>query len=140
MHDLIKKLNYKGQQRIMVINAGRNFLEAITKELKSIRIDTDFDQRYLYDFMIVFVRLVSEIESLAPKTIHNLAPDGVLWFVYPKKTSGKSKSDIDRDHGWEMLTNNGFNKVRLVSVDDDWSALRFRNVRFMKSIKSGSDQ
>jgi hypothetical protein len=133
MDDLITKLNYKGQQRIAIINAGDKFLEEIEKKLTGVKIDKDIDQRFPYEFMILFVRFVCEVELLAPKALHNLTSDGILWFAYPKKTSRNLSSDIDRDHGWEVLINRGFDKVRLVSVDDDWSALRFRNVRFIKS-------
>jgi hypothetical protein len=135
MDDLITKLNYKGQQRIAVINAGEKFLEFFEKELRGVQIDKDIDQRFPYEFMIFFVQLVYEIELLAPKALHNLTSDGILWFAYPKKRSKKHSSDIDRDHGWEVLIDRGFDKVRLVAIDDDWSALRFRNVRFIKSVQ-----
>jgi hypothetical protein len=133
MKDLLTKLNYKGQKRIAVINAGEQFLTNLEKELKGVQIDKDIDQRFPYEFIILFVRLVSEVELLAPKALHNLISDGILWFAYPKKTSRKLFSDIDRDHGWEVLIDRGFDKVRLVAIDNDWSALRFRNVRFIKS-------
>jgi hypothetical protein len=133
MKVLLNKLNYKGHQRIAVINAGDEFLASIGKELKGVQIDIDIDQRFPYEFMILFVELVEEVELLAPKAMHNLVSDGILWFAYPKKTSKKYSSDIDRDHGWEVLIDRGFDKVRQVSVDEDWSALRFRNVRFIKS-------
>ena len=133
MDDLITKLNYKGQKRIAVINAGEKFLEYLDKELKEVQIDKDIDQRFPYEFIILFVRSVGEVELLAPRALHNLTSDGVLWFTYPKKTSKKLSSDIDRDHGWEVLKDRGFDKVRLVAIDEDWSALRFRNVRFIKS-------
>jgi hypothetical protein len=133
MEDIIAKLNYKGQKRIAVINATEKFLEYLETGCKGVQIDKDIDQRFPYEFMILFVRLVSEVEILAPKALHNLTSDGILWFAYPKKRSKKLSSDIDRDHGWEVITDRGFDKVRLVSMDDDWSALRFRNVRFIKS-------
>jgi hypothetical protein len=133
MKDLLKKLNYKGVQRIAVINADEKFVGNLEKELGGVMIDKSIDQRFPYEFMIIFVKLVSEIESLAPKALHNLTTDGILWFAYPKKTSRKLSSDIDRDHGWEVLIDRGFDKVRQVAVDEDWSALRFRNVRFIKS-------
>jgi hypothetical protein len=133
MKDLLTKLNYKDQKRIAVINAGEQFLTNLEKELKGVQIDKDIDQRFPYEFIILFVRLVSEVELLAPKALHNLISDGILWFAYPKKTSKKLFSDIDRDHGWEVLIDRGFDKVRLVAIDNDWSALRFRNVRFIKS-------
>jgi hypothetical protein len=59
--------------------------------------------------------------------------DGVLWFCYPKKTSKKYSSDIDRDHGWKVLNDSGFYGIRLVAVDENWSALRFRNKKYIKS-------
>jgi len=140
MDALITKLNYKGQQRIAVINAGERFLAFLAKELKGVQFDKEIDQRFPYEFIILFVRLVSEVKLLAPKALHNLTSDGILWFAYPKKTSKKFSSDIDRNHGWEVLTDHGFDKVRLVAIDDDWSALRFRNVRFIKSAQGRFSQ
>lgn len=133
MDKLLTKLNYKEQKRIAVINAGDKFLSALETALKGVKVDKAIDQRFPYEFMIIFVQLVSEVEFLAPKALHNITADGVLWFAYPKKTSKKLSSDIDRDHGWEVLIDRGFDKVRMVAVDEDWSALRFRNVRFIKS-------
>ena len=70
----------------------------------------------------------------APMILHNLMADGILWFCYPKKTSKKYKSDIDRDHGWSPLNNSGLHGIRMVAIDNDWSALRFRNIKYIKSI------
>lgn len=134
MEELLKKLNYKGEVRIALINAPDTFSGSLMKFLPGVQVDTEIDPRYPYEYMIVFVSLHKEVKALAPKALHNLVTDGVLWFVYPKKSSKKSLSpDIDRNHGWETLTNGGFGPVRQVSVDDDWSALRFRNVKFIRS-------
>jgi hypothetical protein len=65
--------------------------------------------------------------------LHNLTADGILWFCYPKKTSKKFSSDLERDRGWKALNDAGFFGIRMVSIDDDWSAMRFRNIRFIKS-------
>jgi hypothetical protein len=133
MKDILSKLNFKGQQRIAVINAGEKFHLLLGKELKDVQVDKEIDPRFPYEFMILFVKLVDEVEVLAPKALHNLTSDGVLWFAFPKKRSRKISSDIDRDHGWETIIDRGFDKVRLVAIDDEWSALRFRNVRFIRS-------
>jgi hypothetical protein len=133
MNDLLNKLNYKGQKRIAVINADKVFLDALSKVFGDVQVDIEIDQRYPYEFMLIFVKLVSEIDLLAPKALHNLISDGILWFAYPKKTSKEYFSDIDRDHGWEVLLDRGFDKVRQVAINDVWSALRFRNIRYIKS-------
>ena len=107
MKNLLDKLNYKGQKRISVINAEESFIFSISSELKDVIIDQEIDPRYPYEFIILFVTRVSELEFLAPMALHNLMADGVLWFCYPKKTSKKYSSDIDRDHGWKVLNDSG---------------------------------
>jgi hypothetical protein len=133
MKSLLDKLNYKGQKRISIINAEETFIHSIFSELKDVIIDQKIDPRYPYQFIIIFAKSVSEVEMLAPMTLHNLMADGVLWFCYPKKTSKKYSSDIDRDHGWKTLNDAGLHGIRMVAIDEDWSALRFRNVKYIKS-------
>jgi hypothetical protein len=133
MKHLLDKLNYKGQKRISVLNAGVDFISSISDELKDVVIDQKIDPRYPYEFILIFVKSVSDVETIAPVTLHNLKADGILWFCYPKKTSKKYSSDIDRDHGWKVLNDSGLHGIRMVAIDEDWSALRFRNVKYIKS-------
>jgi hypothetical protein len=133
MKKLLDKLNYKGQKRISIINAEGTFIQSIYSEINDLVIDQKIDPRYPYEFIIIFVKTVAEVEQIAPITIHNLKADGVLWFCYPKKTSKKYSSDIDRDHGWKVLNDSGLYGIRLVSIDKDWSAFRFRNKKYIKS-------
>jgi hypothetical protein len=58
----------------------------------------------------------------------------VVWFAYPKRTSKKHKSEVNRDTGWQSLGNLGFEGVRSVAIDEDWSAARFRRVEFVKAM------
>ena len=133
MKSLSQKLNYKGQRRISIINAEESFIKLFLSELEDVIIDQKIDPRYLYEFIIIFIKSVSEVESLAPMTLHNLKADGILWFCYPKKNSKKYSSDIDRDHGWKVLNDSGLHGIRMVAIDEDWSALRFRNIKYIKS-------
>ena len=135
MTDILVKLNYKGQNRIAVINAEADFFDLISKLLPDVIIDGIIDPRFPYSYIILFVKSKSDIDHLTPVALHNLTADGTLWFCYPKKTSKKYSVDIDRDHGWDALNNSGFRGIRMVSVDDNWSALRFRNVKYIKSAK-----
>ncbi|HUU99684.1 MAG TPA: hypothetical protein VMW32_01860 [Bacteroidales bacterium] len=134
MKNLLDKLNYKRQTRIAVINTEETSELIKSPELKDIRIDTEIDQRYPYEFMIFFVRSVSDVKKFTPNALHNLSVDGILWFCYPKKSSKKYRSDIDRDHGWKALNDSGFYGIRMVAIDDDWSAMRLRNIKYIKSI------
>jgi hypothetical protein len=137
MKKLTEKLNYKGQDRIAVINAEESFHSLLSGELGDVKIDTEIDPRFPYDFIIIFIKSIIDIEHFTPIALHNLLADGVLWYCYPKKTSKKYKTDIDRDHGWETLADFGFHGIRMVAIDEDWSAMRFRNIKY---IKSGSER
>ena len=133
MKNLVGKLNYKGEERIAIINAEEKFNALFSNELMNVIIDKEIDPRFPYSFILVFVKLVAEVELYTPMTLHNLIADGVLWFCYPKKTSKEYSSDLDRDHGWKTLNDSGFHGIRIVAIDENWSAMRFRNVRYIKS-------
>lgn len=134
MKNLLVKLNYKEQKRIAVINAEDWFTNSLSDEIKDIIIDIEIDPRYPYNFMIIFVKNSSDVDFHTPMALHNLMADGILWFCYPKKSSKKYISDLDRDNGWKSLNDSGLFGVRLVSIDEDWSAIRFRNVKYIKSV------
>ena len=80
-----------------------------------------------FDFVHLFVKNVAELESLGPTAINAVKHDGLLWISYPKRSS-KVKTDITRDVGWDILAQAGLRAVTQVSIDDVWSALRFRPI------------
>ncbi|MGQ9621737.1 MAG: hypothetical protein ACUVTX_12280 [Bacteroidales bacterium] len=135
MNTLLHKLSYKNQNRIAILNAEKGFIKKIQTGISDVLVDKEIDPRYPYEFMLIFVRFLREVEELAPKAVHNLVSDGTLWFAFPKKSTSKITSDLDREHGWEILLQRGFDKVKHVSIDKNWSAIRFRNVRYIKPAK-----
>jgi hypothetical protein len=135
MDDILNKLKYGGQNRIAVLNAPDEFRERITGLLPEVQIDTDINARFLYEFMIAFTPGSDDVEKIGPSCIHNLSDDGKLWMAYPKGTSRKYVTDINRDHGWNTVEETGFRRVSQVAIDSDWSALRFRNARYVRSKK-----
>jgi len=87
MKTLLEKLNFKGNNRIAVLNSEESFTVALQKEFNTLVIDREIDPRFPYDFILIFVRNQSEVETFTPVALHNLLCDGVLWFCYPKKSS-----------------------------------------------------
>jgi hypothetical protein len=57
----------------------------------------------------------------------------VLWLAYPKKSSGV-KTDLSRDAGWPPLEAADFLPVTQISLDETWSALRFRRRSEIKTL------
>jgi len=133
MSTLLEKLNYRGQKRIVVMNADMDFKLSTGDELRDVQVDSEIDQRFPYEFMLIFVRKITEVRSIAPVALHNLVDDGILWFCYQKKASKKGSSDLNRDHGWKPLNDMDFYGMRIVSVNEEWSALRFRNIKYIKA-------
>lgn len=136
MKSLLEKLNYKGQERIAIINAAADLMPLFSEELKGVVVDSEIDPRFPYAFAVLFVSRKEEVDKLAPVVIHNLRADGVLWFCYPKGNNGNQSNRLDRDHGWDTLNESGFRGIRIVAVDKKWSALRFRNVKYIKTKKT----
>jgi hypothetical protein len=61
--------------------------------------------------------------------------DAALWMVYPKGSSKRYRCEFNRDTGWAALGEAGYEPVRMVAVDEDWSALRFRKAEFIRAMK-----
>ena len=58
--------------------------------------------------------------------------DPVLWFAYRKRRPRAPAPEIHRDRGWDVLQAAGFDTVRLVAIDAEWAALRFRRATHIR--------
>jgi hypothetical protein len=85
------------------------------------------------EFALVFVTKKDEISGFIEKIYPKLKGDAILWFCYPKGTSKKYKCDFNRDNGWSNVKAYNLETVRQVAIDEDWSALRFRKIEYIKS-------
>ena len=86
------------------------------------------------DFTIVFATKQEQVNDAADLIAQYTEGDAAIWMAYPKGASKRYKCDFNRDNGWAKLGALGFEPVRQVAIDDDWSALRFRRVGFIKTM------
>jgi hypothetical protein len=78
--------------------------------------------------VLLFARDLAGLARDLPRALAALdGEQAALWVAYPKKSS-KVASDLSRDCGWAPLAERGWQGVSLVSVDDAWSAMRFRKI------------
>jgi hypothetical protein len=132
MTPLFKKLNFKNQKEIFIINPPKEF-ELEQKEISAfVTLKNKLVQTEPIEFVLSFVKSKEEIENLTQTIIPLLKEDALLWFAFPKGSSKKYKVEINRDKGWEYLKQLGLETVRAVSIDEDWSALRFRDTKYIK--------
>jgi hypothetical protein len=124
MHPLLRKLQHKSGD-VVVLSAPEQMEPVLEEWAREVRVRT----RLAGDeaFVLRFVMSRADIEATAAPTVAALADDAVLWFAYPKKSSRRYRSDVGRDDSWQALGNLGFEPVRQVAVDEDFSALRFRH-------------
>jgi hypothetical protein len=134
MNTIFAKLNYKAQSEIAVINAPDEFLPVVDEMRSLATIKTDIAEIQDGVFAIAFLKTQQEVDTLSPVLADKLTGDGILWIAYPKGSSKKHKCDFNRDTGWTILGELGFEPVRMVAIDEDWSALRFRRVDYIKKM------
>ena len=124
MQQLSKKLQLKQGQYLLLLNAPASAAELFSAD--GIVVKKEQDKRNRFDAVQLFVHNKAELNSFAQEAIENLRPNGMLWIAYPKKSSGM-ESDLTRDEGWKVMSENGYEGVRQIAIDDVWSSLRFRH-------------
>jgi hypothetical protein len=132
MATTFEKLNLKDQPEILVLNAPPSF-DSELAALPKLTIHRQIKPVAEIRFVIAFVTRQSEVDALAPAVVSRAKGDATVWFAYPKGTSKKYKCDFNRDTGWDALKAAGFDTVRAVAIDEDWTGLRFRRVEYIKA-------
>jgi hypothetical protein len=132
MTPLFAKLGLKDRTAIVVLGAPPEFEPALAALAGSVKVH----RRPLpaTTFALAFVKTHSELAAAAGALLPQVAGDAVLWLAYPKGTSKRHKSEINRDSAWAPLGEAGFEAVSQVAIDADWSALRFRHCTFIKTM------
>jgi hypothetical protein len=131
MPTVFAKLNLKDHQKVLILNAPDSFEPELEKipDIQVFRRTEDVKQ---IQFALAFVTKRIELDRVSRAFASKAAADPVLWFAYPKGSSKKFSCDFNRDEGWDVLRKSGFDSVRMVAIDQDWSALRFRRAEFIK--------
>ena len=123
---LIKKLGIKPKQRLIILNAPEGYSERIGTLLpEDVELLTAPASSGNFDVVLQFVHNKAEVEKDTSKAIEMVIHGGRLWLSYPKQSS-KVPTDINRDIIWKIFPNSEWRPVTQISIDETWSALRFR--------------
>ena len=133
MSTVFAKLNLKDHKRIVVLDSPGSF-EGELAALKGVEIVRDLKKAKEVTFTLAFVTTQEQVDALAPAITRKTEGDAIVWFAYPKGSSKKYTSQINRDTGWKALGREDFEPVRMVAIDEDWSAIRFRRAGFIKNM------
>lgn len=104
-------------------------------ELPGVQVLTKLEAKPGVKFALAFGTTLEDVESYAGWVRTHTEGDAVIWFAYPKQSSKRYRCEFNRDTGWAAMGDAGFEAVRQVSIDEDWSALRFRRTAFVQTLK-----
>jgi hypothetical protein len=132
MKTVFEKLKLTDQKEILVLNEPEGFDKNL-EDLKNIEIYESLLQVTKVDFAIVFVTTINDVEDQMQTLLLKLKDDAILWLAYP---TNSLKTDIDEKYNWKPLTSNCFETTKSVLINDDWQAIRFRKLEYLKSKKN----
>ena len=112
--DVSSKLQFKPGQSVAVLNPPPGL---VLPEVVAAATPADADA------VVAFVVRQDDLGS-AQEAVAAARTDRLAWIGYPK--GGQLGTDLNRDRLAAALAVHGVQPVRQVSIDDTWSALRFR--------------
>jgi hypothetical protein len=120
---LAKKLQMKPGQRAALLNAPAGYPEALAPLPEGVEQRPIADGNL--DFVLLFVTNMAELRERLPAASRAVKRDALFWIAY-QKGSAKTGTDLNRDRLHAAVGEHGLTGVTLVSLDDTWSAMRFR--------------
>jgi hypothetical protein len=76
------------------------------------------------DIFIIFADRADEAERGFQRAITYLPPDGAIWVLWPKKSSGV-ETDLTEQTLRDLFLPTGMVDNKVIAVDETWSGLRF---------------
>lgn len=120
---LTSKLFIKEHYTILLVNSPDDYQSLLGPLPNGVNITTEVGPDV--DFIQVFFMNRDEMEKQLGNLKDHLKQDGWLWVSYPKGSS-KIKTDINRDSIWKFAKELGLKAVHQISINETWSAMRFR--------------
>ena len=118
---LPKKLGIKNGFRVSLFEMPADVRAELKASLSTCEVDRNV--KGPIDFMMWFARSKQELSDLE-QVVKSLAPSGMLWVSWPKKSSGVS-SDLDENKVRSVGLAAGLVDVKVCAVSEVWSGLKF---------------
>jgi len=119
---LPKKLGIKDDFRVALLHAPDDVKTELRAELARCRIRAISDRDL--DFIFLFARSLAGLKVDLPRAAKALAPAGMLWISWPKKSSGVA-TDLTEDAIRQSGLAVGLVDIKVCAVTDVWSGLKF---------------
>ncbi|MEI5582504.1 MULTISPECIES: hypothetical protein [unclassified Agromyces] len=134
MNAIFRKLNLTGDRPVHVIDAPASFEPELAEVAETNAVVRSLDGVAGATFAMAFATKQHEVDAFAEAVSRATEGDATVWVAYPKGSSKRYTCEFNRDTGWAALGAAGFEPVRQVAIDEDWSALRFRRVEYIAKL------
>lgn len=119
---LPKKLGIKDNFRVLFEAAPLDVRADLKESLASCEIVKQ--ARAPLDFVMLFVKSKSELQCRLGPLVRQLAPAGMLWISWPKKSS-KVVCDLAENDVRALGLAAGLVDIKVCAVNETWSGLKF---------------
>ena len=121
---LANKLYIREGYRIAILNPPAGYSQLLGELPENVTVTNSVEGEF--DVIQFFVTKRKKLEEELSELRNALRPGGLVWVSYPKVN--QLDADINRDSIAAYAETIGLKAVAQVSVDDIWSALRFKVV------------
>jgi len=119
---LPKKLGIKNGFRVWLANAPADVRAELKSTLAACKVLSN--GKSPLDLVMLFTKSKAELATEFDRLAKLLAPAGMLWVSWPKKSSGVP-SDLDENIVREIGLAAGLVDVKICAVTETWSGLKF---------------
>jgi hypothetical protein len=119
---LPQKLGIKLQFKVAFFELPVDVETALKKALSDCKLANDGQGQL--DFAMIFINSQAEMQQQFPSFARRLAPAGILWVSWPKKTSGMV-TDLNENDVRRIGLLAGLVDVKVCAVSEVWSGLKF---------------
>jgi hypothetical protein len=120
---LARKLGIKENYSILLVKEPAHYLKLFAELPEGLNFKKRISRAEV-DFIHIFCSSMSQLVKSIEKYKPILKKDGMLWVSWPKGSSS-IPTDINRDIIREYVLSQGLVDVKVCSIDQDWSALKF---------------
>ncbi len=119
---LPKKLGIKDGLRLFLIDAPSEVITELKPSLDNCKLAGD--AKAPLDFAMLFTKSAASLKKEFTRLAKNLAPAGMLWISWPKKSSGVP-TDLNENLVRDIGLAAGLVDVKVCAVTEVWSGLKF---------------
>ena len=119
---LIKKLGIKSGQRAFFLETPPHYFDLLGPLPEGLIVEETLSPSL--NFIHFFVKEQEWLKESFPALKYHMDLKGMIWISWPKGTS-KVDTDLNGNIVREIGLGNGLVDIKVCSVDDTWSALKF---------------